>query len=397
MQKSGFYLNRRMKIAAGAAGICIALGVLLAVVLWLSMKVSAPELVLVDGYEVSYGTEISVYDLVKSVQAESAVALTLSGEGEVASDSKGIVFHTIGVYSVEVVAEDDYGNQAAETIQLTVVDDTPPTIQAETVTVYLGEEPDYTAAVVATDDIDGDLSASVTVDDDAVDLDTVGTYQVTYRVEDLSGNEAECTGQVIVAPLPAEGLTLSQETLTLAGNGYAQLEATVEPEDWEGAVVWSSSDETVATVSGGLVYWQGAGTCVITAQADELEATCEVTCGRVAATSISLNQNTLTLDEGESATLSASVLPSNWSESIRWVSSDETVATVTDSGVVTWAGNGVCTITAYAGDDAEASCQVVCTGGFSIVDWIGSLFGGGSEEPDDEEKSSDGQHNQEEE
>lgn len=372
-------MNNRMKIVLG---VCAAAAVLIAALVVLA-DFSAPKLVLVDGYEAPYGTEISVYDLVESVQDKSKVELTLSGDGEVVSDGKAILFSTAGMHTVEIIAEDIHGNQCREPVQITVVDATPPTIQAKPVTVCKGETPDYTAAVTATDDVDGDLSASVIVDDSKVDLETAGTYQVTYKVVDQSGNEAVCTGQVTVTRSQAEGLTLNHDTLSLDGNGYAQLKAAVKPEDWEGTVDWSSSDEKVATVSDGLVYWQGYGTCTITARADEFEASCEVTCGGVSPTSVSLNQDTLTLKEGESVTLSCSVLPSNWSGSIRWVSSDSSVASVAD-GAVTWQGNGTCYITAYAADQIYASCQVTCTGGFTIGDWIDGLIGG--DEDDEDEK-----------
>lgn len=381
-------MNNRMKIVLG---VCAAAAVLIAALMVLS-DFSAPKLVLVDGYEAPYGTEISVYDLVESVRDKSKVKLTLSGNGEVVSDNRAIIFSTAGIHSVEIIAEDIHGNQRRETLQLMVVDDTPPSIQAKPVTVSKGETPDYTASVIAVDDVDGDLSASVIVDDSKVDLNTAGTYQVTYKVVDQSGNEAVCTGQVTVTRSQAEGLTLSHDTLSLDGNGYAQLKAEVQPADWEGTVVWTSSDEQVATVSDGLVYWQGYGTCVITAQADGFEATCEVTCGGVSPTSVSLSRDTLTLNEGESATLRCSVLPSNWSGSIRWVSSNASVASV-ENGVVTWKGNGDCYITAYAADDVYASCKVTCTGGFTIGDWISDWIGGG--EDDEQDEMPDEHHKQE--
>lgn len=76
--------------------------------------------------------------------------------------------------------------------------------------------------------------------------------------------------------------------------------------------------------------------------------------------SITLNQDTLTLEEGETAELTAAVTPSNATNAaVTWVSGDETVATV-DNGMVTAVAKGNCTITASVGD-LSASCSVTVT------------------------------------
>jgi hypothetical protein len=53
--------------------------------------------------------------------------------------------------------------------------------------------PDYTDGVTAFDEQQGDLTADIAIDDNAVDLQTAGTYDVVYTVADASGNEAEVT------------------------------------------------------------------------------------------------------------------------------------------------------------------------------------------------------------
>lgn len=76
--------------------------------------------------------------------------------------------------------------------------------------------------------------------------------------------------------------------------------------------------------------------------------------------SITLNQNTLTLEEGETAELTAAVTPSNATNvAVTWVSSNEAVATV-ENGIVTAVAEGDCTITASVGD-VSAVCAVIVT------------------------------------
>jgi len=79
---------------------------------------------------------------------------------------------------------------------------------------------------------------------------------------------------------PVSDVTLDETTLEMVyGNGKdITLEATVSPADTEDYdVTWSSSDESVATVDDeGVVHAVGAGTAVITAEAGNKKATCDV-------------------------------------------------------------------------------------------------------------------------
>ena len=78
----------------------------------------------------------------------------------------------------------------------------------------------------------------------------------------------------------ATGITLSQSSMTIhIGDEKQELTATLTPADSKDKVLWSSSDEAVATVnSKGQVTAVGAGTCTITASVPlGYKATCEVT------------------------------------------------------------------------------------------------------------------------
>lgn len=79
-------------------------------------------------------------------------------------------------------------------------------------------------------------------------------------------------------------------------------------------------------------------------------------------TSVSLNKDSLTLDVGESSTLTATITPDNASnKSINWESSNTGVATVDTSGKVTAVAQGTTTITATAADGSgkSAECSVM--------------------------------------
>lgn len=74
------------------------------------------------------------------------------------------------------------------------------------------------------------------------------------------------------------GISISSATMTLSSIGGTQtLTATVTPADSVDAVVWSSSDETVATVASGTVTAVGIGSCTITVTSGSYSAQCTVT------------------------------------------------------------------------------------------------------------------------
>lgn len=69
-------------------------------------------------------------------------------------------------------------------------------------------------------------------------------------------------------------ITLNKTSLLMSAIGSERLTATVTPAGT--AVTWSSSDETIVTVSGGLVTAVAVGNAVITAKAGTAEAKCQV-------------------------------------------------------------------------------------------------------------------------
>ena len=78
----------------------------------------------------------------------------------------------------------------------------------------------------------------------------------------------------------------------------------------------------------------------------------------VPVTSVSLNKSSVTMDEGDTFTLSATISPSDANhQSAHWWSDDESIATVDQTGKVTAVSAGTTTITAMAGMKT-ATCQV---------------------------------------
>lgn len=79
-------------------------------------------------------------------------------------------------------------------------------------------------------------------------------------------------------PVPCTGIELNQSTITVdKAEGTVTLTATLTPADTTDQVIWSSSNENVATVDGGVVTVHGIGTATITATCGEQTDTASVT------------------------------------------------------------------------------------------------------------------------
>jgi MYXO-CTERM domain-containing protein len=107
---------------------------------------------------------------------------------------------SMGTHAVIYNVKDAAGNAANPVMRsVTVLDTTAPEITvvgAESISLELGA-PYTDAGVVALDEVDGDVTASITTVN-PVDVDTVGTYTVTYSVADASGNVAVKTRTVVI-------------------------------------------------------------------------------------------------------------------------------------------------------------------------------------------------------
>ena len=134
-------------------------------------------------------------------------------------------------------------------------------------------------------------------------------------------------------------------------------------------VLWSSSNTSVATVTNkGLVEAKAKGTTVITAKAKanendsaySLTATFNLTVKAVSVDSVELNETSFVVRPGKTKELISTVSPANASDkSCKFVSSDPSIATVDNRGVVEGisAGKATITCTTYDGNKT-ASCEV---------------------------------------
>lgn len=183
-----------------------------------------------------------------------------------------------------------------------------------------------------------------TVIDGVVTAINYGTATITAS----SGTKSSTTNVVVC--IPVETISLSSENISLCIGESETITATVYPSNaTDKTITWSSSNESVATVSNGVITAVMGGTTTITATAGGISNSCFVTVV-VPVTNIILSENSISLVTGSTYKIKATVNPSNATDKIvTWSSSNESIATV-ENGLITAVSVGNTQISATAGD-----------------------------------------------
>ena len=245
--------------------------------------------------------------------------------------------------------------------------------------VFIGSAVDAAAAETTTDITD--QKADLTVKANAMGGEATVDYlekEVIFSFHSVKNdswyervfNVNKTNGTLTITPdsVPATSITLNASSQNLITGESFTLTATVEPAKTTDTVVWSSSNEAVATVSDGTVTAAKAGTTEITATAGNVKATCTVTVSDPVykVTDIKLTAApSRRIAAGKKVQLKASIAPSNATDkSVTWTSSNKKVATVNAKGLVTFkknAGGKKVTITATAKDGSKKFAKITLT------------------------------------
>jgi uncharacterized protein YjdB len=191
-----------------------------------------------------------------------------------------------------------------------------------------------------------------------------GTATITATSETKSANAT-----ITVTLVPVGRVQVAPASLSLPAGQGSTLTATVT--DANGVVVtnrpvtWSTSDARVATVSqAGVVAAVGVGTATISAASGAATGTSAITVTAAPVQSVSVSPATLSLAQGKTGTLSATVVDAVGgtvsNPSVAWSSRDPSVASVdANTGVVTAVGVGSTTIDASSGGKTGSSTVTV--------------------------------------
>lgn len=234
---------------------------------------------------------------------------------------------------------------------------------ADTLKVYKGEE------VVGSAVRGEDGKAKVTVDGLEANTDyPVGTYKVSFSNEHGESGKVDVP-QFKTKPVAVTGVTLSKESLTLEPGAKGSTQATVQPSNATNkGVTFTSSNEAVATVdSKGEITAKTEGSADITVTTVDGGKTAKlkltVKKAVVNVTGVTLDKSTLSLQEGATGNLVATVAPSTATDkTVTFASSDEEIATVDNKGKVTAVKPGDADITVTTKDGSKtAKCALTVT------------------------------------
>ena len=190
-----------------------------------------------------------------------------------------------------------------------------------------------------------------------------GTANIVCAIKTYNGKVYKKVCKVKVN-VPVTSITLDKKELELEAGATDVLKATVLPKNATNKTVkFVSSDTAVATVhKNGVVTGVEEGTAIITAvSSNKLKATCtvNVTGEKIEPTSIKLDKTDEKIFKGDSIKLEVTLEPEDVTEKkVTYTSSDSTIATVSEEGVVEGLKPGTVTITATTTNDLSATCKI---------------------------------------
>ena len=178
----------------------------------------------------------------------------------------------------------------------------------------------------------------------------VSTGQATITATTVNGNFS-ASAAVTVSPVAVAvtGVTVAPTSFNLDVDGTFTLTETIIPSNATNqSVIWSSDNTAIAIVSASgtvTAIAPGSATITVTTVDGDFTAASSVTVNPILVTNVSVKPAT-SLVVGGSETLFAEIEPSNaCNQGVSWSSSNNSVATVSASGVVTATGVGTATIT----------------------------------------------------
>ena len=318
--------------------------------------------------ELQVGSSITIAATVLPENVTNPLLKWYSSDETVAIVNKNGVVTAVGPGSCDITATCD---NAVGTCHVTVQE---PIIYAESVELFPSEavlQVDETIGIKATilpvnvtnsslKWCSSDETVAIVSKNGVVTAVGPGSCDITATCDEAVGI---CHVTVLEPIIYAESVELDPVEAELQVGGTIEIRATVSPDNVTNPeLTWESSDEAVATVSqNGVVTAVGPGLCDITATCGNAVGTCHVTVTVpiVYAESVVLDPTSAELEVGTSIIIAATVLPENVTNpELVWQSSDESIATVSQDGVVTAVSAGQCEITASC-DEVSANCHIL--------------------------------------
>lgn len=183
-----------------------------------------------------------------------------------------------------------------------------------------------------------------------------GKATITAYVTGKDGKRKVLQTSVTVA----KSFQLKKASYRVTAGHAVTVQANVQP--FHKASFKSANTKIAKVNSKGVVTGVKAGTTKITVKIGKVSATAKVVVSKGNDDiSITLNHSSLSMEEGDTETLIATITPSSASKKVSWRSTDVKIATVVN-GIVSAKEAGHCYIYAVSASGAEAKCKVNVTG-----------------------------------
>ncbi len=227
-----------------------------------------------DNYRLGYGKTVQLEATVTNhgKVVENLPILWESSDEDVCTvDEYGKVTGVnYGYATIRAEVDDEYGAYATCEIRvvrevtsiklnhsvLTIIQGHTASLKAD----VLPSNATYTSANFSSDD----ESIAVVDEDGVITAIKPGTTWIWAKAKDNSGKYARCYVTVI-EPVPATGVTVSDKKVVLVAGETKKLVYTMKPTNTTDDVVWTSSDEAIATVNGsGVITARRTGSTTVT-------------------------------------------------------------------------------------------------------------------------------------
>lgn len=187
------------------------------------------------------------------------------------------------------------------------------------------------------------------------------TGDILKRADVNNDNKISSLDYVAIRIIVLNDINIKTKSLDLEVGEEKNIEYSVNNNSYV-EVSFSSNNTKVATVdASGKVKGIAKGEAIITAtMSNGKTVTCNVKVTPISVQSVSLDRTSLSLEQGEKVTLKAIITPSNaTNKEVIWTSSDSSVATVDQNGVVQVIKNGTAEVTVTTKDgNKKATCNV---------------------------------------
>ena len=199
-----------------------------------------------------------------------------------------------------------------------------------------------------------------------VSVSSAASSRIDFQLDDIIITHEANT-------IPISSISFDKTSATIDVGGNTTITPTILPANTTETAVWESNNTKVATVSNGVVTGVAVGSATITLISpsdNAINATCSVTVFEDSRTAVNLSsfaatQSTLVV--GNTTTTTVTNNQDGWTAAYTYSSDDESVATVSSSGIITAVAKGTANITVALNVDPEdATYKAGATNSISI-------------------------------